>query len=223
MKTTIDAAGRLVIPKAVRQLAGLTPGMPIKVRYRGRRVSSNPSRWWLRWCDRDGSRSQSRDPAYSARGRGAGFYCGRGPRTDSALCATKPAGQRAATTLLACDGETVVGFYSLYGRFGLSPRPSFRPGPIADQGRAEDLRVTMTEGARRGPHPSRSRRPAPERHDAAGRGAARAFASAVCRHPLEGAERRRWRTGGAPGEGREGGSRALRHSRSTRSSTIVHR
>jgi hypothetical protein len=49
------------------------------------------------------------------------FDCGR-PGTR-ALCAAKPAGQRAATTLLACDGETVVGFYSLYERFGFEPSP----------------------------------------------------------------------------------------------------
>ena len=42
MKTTIDAAGRLVIPKAVRQLAGLTPGMPIEVRYRGGCIELEP-------------------------------------------------------------------------------------------------------------------------------------------------------------------------------------
>jgi hypothetical protein len=69
--------------------------------------------------------------------------------------------------------------------------PRSAPASIAEQGRAEDLRVAMIEGARRGPHRSRSRADVRrERHDAAARGAARAFASAVCRHPLEGAERR---------------------------------
>jgi hypothetical protein len=37
--------------------------------------------------------------------------------------------------------------------------PRSAPASIADQGRAEDLRVAMTEGARRGPYRSRSRRP----------------------------------------------------------------
>ncbi len=34
MKSTIDAAGRIVIPKAMRDLAGLRPGLPVEVRYR---------------------------------------------------------------------------------------------------------------------------------------------------------------------------------------------
>ena len=190
-----------------------------------------------------------------------------------------------ATTLLVCDGEAVVGYYSLavgawttrrrprasvkglgappdpgHGpretrggstlpgpgdRPGLSRTPSpcrwpSRPGP-GDPGPREGrpspqlvravrfepspldpLRIRLLiKDARRGPHRSRSRRT--RARPASACGAARAVASAVCGHPLEGAERRRWRTGGAPGEGREGGSRALRHSRSTRSSTIVHR
>ena len=33
MKTTIDAAGRLVIPADVRRAAGLEPGMPLDVRF----------------------------------------------------------------------------------------------------------------------------------------------------------------------------------------------
>lgn len=32
MRTTIDAAGRLVIPKEIRTKAGLEPGMPLEVR-----------------------------------------------------------------------------------------------------------------------------------------------------------------------------------------------
>jgi AbrB family looped-hinge helix DNA binding protein len=32
MKTTIDKAGRLVIPKEIRQKAGLEPGMEVKIR-----------------------------------------------------------------------------------------------------------------------------------------------------------------------------------------------
>ncbi len=32
MRTTIDRAGRLVIPKEIRDRAGLTPGMPLNIR-----------------------------------------------------------------------------------------------------------------------------------------------------------------------------------------------
>ena len=31
MKTTIDSAGRLIIPKEIRNVAGLKPGMPLEV------------------------------------------------------------------------------------------------------------------------------------------------------------------------------------------------
>ena len=33
MKTTIDSAGRLVVPKEVRQRAQLKPGMPLEIRF----------------------------------------------------------------------------------------------------------------------------------------------------------------------------------------------
>jgi len=42
MSTTIDAAGRLVIPKGVRQAAGLHPGMSLDVRYRDGRIEIEP-------------------------------------------------------------------------------------------------------------------------------------------------------------------------------------
>jgi len=38
MKTTIDMAGRLVIPKEIRRQAGLRPGMPLEVRWRAGRI-----------------------------------------------------------------------------------------------------------------------------------------------------------------------------------------
>lgn len=38
MKNTIDAAGRVVIPKAIREPAGLKPGSPLKIEYRDGRV-----------------------------------------------------------------------------------------------------------------------------------------------------------------------------------------
>ena len=42
MKTTIDRAGRLVIPKQVRREAGLKPGMPLDVRWRDGRIEIEP-------------------------------------------------------------------------------------------------------------------------------------------------------------------------------------
>jgi AbrB family looped-hinge helix DNA binding protein len=42
MNTTIDAAGRLVIPKEIRREAGLRPGMPLAVRWRGGRIEIEP-------------------------------------------------------------------------------------------------------------------------------------------------------------------------------------
>jgi AbrB family looped-hinge helix DNA binding protein len=38
MKTTIDQAGRLVIPKEIRREAGLKPGMPLDIRLREGRI-----------------------------------------------------------------------------------------------------------------------------------------------------------------------------------------
>jgi AbrB family looped-hinge helix DNA binding protein len=38
MRTTIDAAGRLVIPKKLREEAGLLPGMELEVRCRHGRI-----------------------------------------------------------------------------------------------------------------------------------------------------------------------------------------
>jgi len=42
MQTTIDAAGRLVIPKEIRRRAGLKPGVPIDVRWRDGRIEIEP-------------------------------------------------------------------------------------------------------------------------------------------------------------------------------------
>jgi AbrB family looped-hinge helix DNA binding protein len=38
MKSTIDSAGRVVIPKAIREAAGLKPGSQLKIAYRDGRV-----------------------------------------------------------------------------------------------------------------------------------------------------------------------------------------
>lgn len=43
MKTTMDRAGRLVIPKKIRSEAGLTPGMPLDVRCNNGRVEIEPA------------------------------------------------------------------------------------------------------------------------------------------------------------------------------------
>jgi AbrB family looped-hinge helix DNA binding protein len=34
MRSTIDAAGRVVVPAAIRRQAGLEPGTPLEIRYR---------------------------------------------------------------------------------------------------------------------------------------------------------------------------------------------
>jgi AbrB family looped-hinge helix DNA binding protein len=38
MKTTMDAAGRLVIPKEIRREAGLRPGVPLEIRWGAGRI-----------------------------------------------------------------------------------------------------------------------------------------------------------------------------------------
>jgi len=42
MSTAIDSAGRLVIPKTVREAAGIQPGTPLEVRYRDGRIEIEP-------------------------------------------------------------------------------------------------------------------------------------------------------------------------------------
>lgn len=43
MKTTIDRAGRLVIPKEIRREAKLVPGMPLEVKWREGRIEIEPA------------------------------------------------------------------------------------------------------------------------------------------------------------------------------------
>jgi len=43
MRTTIDAAGRLVIPKGIRQEAGLKPGMDLEIRWYGGGIEIEPA------------------------------------------------------------------------------------------------------------------------------------------------------------------------------------
>jgi AbrB family looped-hinge helix DNA binding protein len=43
MSTAIDSAGRLVIPKAVREAAGILPGIPLEVVFRDGRIEIAPA------------------------------------------------------------------------------------------------------------------------------------------------------------------------------------
>lgn len=43
MTSTIDSAGRLVIPKQARLQAGLQPGMPLEIRVRDGRIEIEPA------------------------------------------------------------------------------------------------------------------------------------------------------------------------------------
>jgi len=43
MKTTIDNAGRLVIPKSIRQQAGLEPGQSLEIRWTNGRIEIEPA------------------------------------------------------------------------------------------------------------------------------------------------------------------------------------
>ncbi|HTE85321.1 MAG TPA: AbrB/MazE/SpoVT family DNA-binding domain-containing protein [Dehalococcoidia bacterium] len=43
MKTTIDSAGRLVIPKEIRRQAGLQAGMQLEVRFDAGRIEIEPA------------------------------------------------------------------------------------------------------------------------------------------------------------------------------------
>jgi AbrB family looped-hinge helix DNA binding protein len=43
MTTTIDTAGRLVIPKLLREKAGLQPGLPLEIRLHEGRIEIEPA------------------------------------------------------------------------------------------------------------------------------------------------------------------------------------
>jgi len=43
MRTTIDAAGRLVIPRDIRHTAGLRPGLPLEVSWRDGHIEIEPA------------------------------------------------------------------------------------------------------------------------------------------------------------------------------------
>lgn len=43
MSVAIDSAGRLVIPKAVREAAGILPGTPLQIRFHDGRIEIEPA------------------------------------------------------------------------------------------------------------------------------------------------------------------------------------
>jgi AbrB family looped-hinge helix DNA binding protein len=61
MRTTIDAAGRVVIPKRVREAAGLKPGGALRVEYREGKVEIEPIGKRVKWV-RKGSFMVARAP-----------------------------------------------------------------------------------------------------------------------------------------------------------------
>ena len=64
MITTIDASGRLVVPKAIRKEAGLEPGEPLEVTVHDGRVEIVPAPREVRICERDGFRVAEPSGAY---------------------------------------------------------------------------------------------------------------------------------------------------------------
>jgi len=61
---TIDAAGRVVVPKAIRDRAGLRPGMELHIRYRDGRVEIEPAPRSVEIVERGGLRvAEPRDAA----------------------------------------------------------------------------------------------------------------------------------------------------------------
>jgi AbrB family looped-hinge helix DNA binding protein len=53
---TIDAAGRLVVPKSIREAAGLRPGMPLAISFRDGRIEIEPAPLEVRVVKRRGFR-----------------------------------------------------------------------------------------------------------------------------------------------------------------------
>ena len=53
-QTTIDATGRLVIPKSLRVAAGLVPGMPLTITFREGRIEIEPAPLEVELVDRGG-------------------------------------------------------------------------------------------------------------------------------------------------------------------------
>jgi AbrB family looped-hinge helix DNA binding protein len=61
MRTTIDRAGRVVIPKNVRDEAGLNPGTSVRIEYRDGKVEIEPVGKRVKWV-RKGSFVVARAP-----------------------------------------------------------------------------------------------------------------------------------------------------------------
>ncbi len=57
MKTTVDSAGRLVIPKSIREQAGIAAGAEVEVRHRDGRIEIEPASAAMR-LQRDGRRAR---------------------------------------------------------------------------------------------------------------------------------------------------------------------
>jgi len=51
---TIDSAGRLVVPKSIRDAAGLVPGMPLAITFREGRIEIEPAPIEVDIVDRGG-------------------------------------------------------------------------------------------------------------------------------------------------------------------------
>ncbi len=64
MTITIDVAGRLVIPKSIREEAGLVPGEPLEITVHGGRIEIVPAPRQVRITDRDGFRVAEPAEAY---------------------------------------------------------------------------------------------------------------------------------------------------------------
>ena len=62
MASTIDSAGRLVIPKALRERAGLTPGTPVDIRFLEGAIQITPATSQGGWQTRRGIRFPTPPP-----------------------------------------------------------------------------------------------------------------------------------------------------------------
>ena len=56
MRTSMDSAGRLVLPKAIREEADLRPGEPLEITFRNGRIEIEPAPRQVRTKQRHGFR-----------------------------------------------------------------------------------------------------------------------------------------------------------------------
>ena len=54
VEITIDSAGRLVVPKAIREEAGVRPGLPLRITLREGRIEIEPAPRKIRIVEKDG-------------------------------------------------------------------------------------------------------------------------------------------------------------------------